>query len=519
MRVLGLLVLLLACDDSTPPGSDGGRDDGSVSPRDGGAPRNDAVVPRSDGGVSMPPSRSIDVAVSAGAGGVASLGLPFGVGWTSSLDGLRVVDEAGSAIELAASVLATHPDGSIRSALVQFSVPAGDATYTIELGDGAAPTGAIVPVESLLGDDGLPRVWATLPSEWLAESRVVGPLVPFGAADPPLDAWERHCEYAAYAESTDTGNNTWLYDRTTVYVRAYAQSGSLALWQAAYRAGELYRSRITGSGAETRIGIGTVGDVKYHYTQNMAALYLLTGDERFRDAAIGVATRLHELHDPTYDGDDGFWTERNAGFAILGYVHAMIVAGDGASMFRTWADEAVDAALEVQATYPDGYDDAVARCFAHSCEAHDPEECDANDTHYFGCSPWMSAILAEGLDTYATEVGGERAAAAHRSLAELGRILVRDAIVPDTDGRPYYWMGVGPGAGAGYDDGYEEHRGEVAYVAALGYARDGSSDDAYRAGALDLVRGFSEHGVVPHVRSLNWQCRAAVATPALLAPP
>lgn len=501
-----------------PPDSDSGpaRDGGTTPGRDGGTtPGRDGGGVTGDDGGSTPPAMSVDVEVSAA--GVASFGLPFAPGWRSTLDGVGVRDGAGAVVELAATAIARHADGSIRSALLQFSASAA-GTYTVELGEGAAPSGTLVPVESLLGGDGLPAVWVTLPASWLAESRFAGPLVPFGATTAPLDAWERHCDYDAYADTTDLGNNTWLYDRTTVYVRAYAQSGELSHLQAAYRAGELYRSRITGTGSGTRIGIGTVGDVKYHYTQNMAALYLLSGDARFRDAALNVAVRLHDLHDPGYDGGDGFWTERNAGFALLGYVHAMTVSEDP-SMYRGWADEVVDAALDVQATYPAGYDDPDARCFAHDCEAHDPEECAANDTHYFGCSPWMSAILAEGLDTYASEVGGDRASRVATSLAQLARILVRSGIVPDTGGRPYYWMGVGPGAGAGWDEGYDEHRGEVAYVAALGYARSGSSDATLRMQALDLVRGFSEQGGVPHVRSLNWQCRGAVAAPAFLGAP
>src|SRR5262249_18008109 len=151
-----------------------------------------------------------------------------------------------------------------------------------------------------------------------------------------------------------------------------------------------------GSGSSTRIGLGTVNDAKYHYTQNLAIAYLLTGDERLRSAAENVAVRLHDLHDPAYDGGSGFWTERNQGFALLGYLYAMMVAGtgDARAAYRGWADAGVDASLDIQARYPIGYTDTAARCFAHDCEAHDPSECAANDTHYFGCSPWMSAILA-----------------------------------------------------------------------------------------------------------------------------
>ena len=38
-----------------------------------------------------------------------------------------------------------------------------------------------------------------------------------------------------------------------------------------------------------------------------------------------------------------------------------------------------------------------------------------------------------------------------------------------------------------------------------------------RATAEGLVAGLAEFGTVPHMRSFNWQCRSAVATPHLLA--
>ena len=53
----------------------------------------------------------------------------------------------------------------------------------------------------------------------------------------------------------------------------------------------------------------------------------------------------------------------------------------------------------MQESFPAGYGDADARCFAHTADAH------AEDFGTWGCSPWMSAILADGLDAYATERG------------------------------------------------------------------------------------------------------------------
>ena len=69
----------------------------------------------------------------------------------------------------------------------------------------------------------------------------------------------------------------------------------------------------------------------------------------------------------------------------------MIVSDDKAGELQTLADDAVKAYIEAQETYPAGYADQEARCFAHSADA-------AGEPYgYFGCSPWLSAILADGL--------------------------------------------------------------------------------------------------------------------------
>src|SRR5262249_27556097 len=159
-----------------------------------------------------------------------------------------------------------------------------------------------------------------------------------------------------------------------------------------------------------------------------------------------------------------------------------------------------------QETYPKGYADTAARCFAHSAEAHD------EDFGYFGCSPWMSAILADGLERYAAERGGTQGQAARTSLVKLGRILARSG--RDPQGKPYYWMGVGTTRNE--VDDYDEHWGESAYVVAMAWHLGGRSDAALRKAADELTAGFGKSGTVPHMRSFNWQCRSAPGAAAFL---
>jgi hypothetical protein len=121
----------------------------------------------------------------------------------------------------------------------------------------------------------------------------------------------------------------------------------------------------------------------------------------------------------------------------------------------------------------------------------------------------MSAILADALDTYATERGGAEATRARASLVKLGKIVARDG--RDPSGKPFYWMGVGTTMDEVDPD--DEHWGESAYLVAMAWHHGGRSDAALATIARDLVAGTKANGGAPHMRSFNWQCRSAVATP------
>jgi hypothetical protein len=121
----------------------------------------------------------------------------------------------------------------------------------------------------------------------------------------------------------------------------------------------------------------------------------------------------------------------------------------------------------------------------------------------------MSAIVADGLDAYATERSGARQTAARQALVKLGRAFAQQG--RDGDGRPFYWMGVGTNQDE--DDDWEEHWGESAYVIAMAWYHGGKSEPALKTAANQLVKGFGDRGEAPHMRSFNWQCRSAVATP------
>ncbi len=477
------------------------------------------------GGPELPDS--VDVTFSDnGAGGLVrvNFAVPLVPGKLTDETLVRVVVD-GQEVPRATRGLARYGDQSFRSVQIQIDVDPS-VTQAATVGFGEAPGVAALtlePVESTLvsadGESG-PLVYTLLPASWLSTSGVAGPVIPEAdVAGTDLDAWTTHCDYEAFdteafiSQGAATTRAVWLYDRGTAMYLGYARRGTVEPLASAYREVNMFRNRITGTGTGARNGIpeGAASDPKYQYAQNLAIHYLLSGDDRAREAAEAMALGMTELWpSPEYNGGSDSWTERNAGFALLAYTWAAVVTDDQSATLWAAADEAAAAYLAIQATYPAGYDDPDARCFAHHGDAHDPSE----GNPYFGCSPWMSAILADGLDAYGRERGGQQGTDARAALVKLGRIIARDGL--DGTGNPYYWMGVGTSEAA--VDDYLEHVGESAYTVAMAWAYDGKTDTELRAAADALVAKFKNEGEVGQLRSFNWQCRSAVMTPTFLAP-
>ncbi|HEY5921398.1 MAG TPA: hypothetical protein VIV11_06995 [Kofleriaceae bacterium] len=487
---------------------DGG---GSNFSQDGGGD-GDAVIPP------MPTELTVTLVPDGGTGMQrVNFAIPMARGFLSDEGAIKVL-AGGTELPAARKTLAKYADDSLRSVQVQVDVDVGaHQTLTVQLGVtgiGGLNVDAVSATLTGTGNNVHPRVWALLPAEVLTASGVAGPLIPQASVmGTPLDIWRTFCDYDAwdtdqFLVNSAASRDVWLYDRVTAMYRGYAITGSLVPLRSAYREAEIYRAGMTISGGvATNIAVPSAQtDLKYYYAQNMALHYLLTGDDRYREAAEAVSAKIATMFNPMYDGGDRFWTERHAGFTLLAHEWALMVTDDQASAINTRAETAVSAFLATQATYPTGYTDPNARCFAHSATAH------GEPYGYDGCSPWMSAILADALDQYGRRVGGTREAQVKDSLARLGRIIARDG--RDSTGKPFYWMGVGTTSDE--VDDYDEHWGEPAYIVALAYAATGKTEPALKQAADQMIAGLAANGTIPHTRSFNWQCRSAVMTPALL---
>jgi hypothetical protein len=499
---------LCACGGNagTDPGDDpdGGAHDGG----DGGG--------GDDGGTT--PARFDVTLVPDGVSGMqrVNFAVPLAPGALPDASRVRVL-AGDTELPAARRMLAAYPDGSASAVQLQVQVDVATTTLTVELGADGLGGETMAPVETTLagsGDDIHPNVWVLLPADVLAGSQVFGPLAPKATfAGTALDAWSDVCDYAqwdtdAFLVNADASRDVWLFDRVTAMYRGYAMTGDQGPLASAYREASIYLAGLTiSNGVATGLAVPDADtDLKYYYSQGMALHYLLTGDDRYREAAEAVSAKVVTMWDPNYDGTDEFWTERHAGFALLAHEWALRVTDDQADTIGARSETAVTAYLDAQMAPRFGQTSTTARCFAHTATAH------GEDFGGAGCSPWMSAIVADALDAYQRRTGGSRAADVRTALGRLAAMFAQEG--RDTDGKPFYWMGVGDNPDV--VDDYDEHWGESAYVIALGWNVTGKSDAALKQAADELVAGMKAHGEAGQVRSFNWQCRSGVMTPALL---
>jgi hypothetical protein len=219
---------------------------------------------------------------------VVSSGIPLPPGYLGEGDlGLVRLEVGGEERAIYVGALAgRHPDGSLRSVLIQFRET---------LGRGASRPGVLTvgPGVSRSQPDLDPTAvtWAEPPAvalpnspDYLAESLIVGPSV--------TNEWLQRGAYQAWqAEFERYGEVRWenddmsivdihQYDRSLVWYAGWVRSADPKYWLRGTRAAAAYRER---------------SDPHYQWqphfqeSQGLEIHYLLTGDQRARDAVREIA--------------------------------------------------------------------------------------------------------------------------------------------------------------------------------------------------------------------------------------
>lgn len=378
---------------------------------------------------------------------VASFGVPFPRGLLDDVSRLVVRDVSGRELPSHVQPLLTWrtlgdtrpSDGSVRAALVHVEVElAADAPLalridyggerTLELGEQPPATEGWVDVEA--GDFDLalrePRVYATLPSDWLGSCELRGVTTP-AHSDPAWAWYDDFFVNSAYTATNDlpesitqrielADNEPWLFDRTLTLFGVYARTGDVRWLRHAHRSARFYLAHLTDEGYFSFKD----GDLKYLYGASLLVDMMLTGDV----SVIEPIRRIAELElewDPTYTPDTPFWTERHQTYALLGALVAWEATGDAAHGQRAQdiARASFDLAEDPPAAWPkDG-------CMLHTQRAH---EGDAIDDPI--CSPWMSGLFADAVWRYYRQSLDRDALV---FLADLGEFVAREGVYDGSD--------------------------------------------------------------------------------------
>jgi len=447
---------------------------------------------------------------------VASFGVPFGPGVLTDDRELRVLGADGQEIPAWTRPLAhwwiDGKKGTIRSVLVQVACGFLDAKpRKVRLVWGRARQRSR-PKETPVAETQFARLWepprpaagfadtfeyrcpkvlAVLPPEWLCASLLVWQQVPAGRNK--VAAWfdkhlvERFDASLRYVSANARAYEAHLFDRPATYVKVYARHGAAKHLLAAIQAGDFYIRHLREDGF---FDLKRYKDVKYVYTEGPALLYLLTGDERYRQA-VDRAMKAWATHRRIEYTGRGFWTERHHGFGMLAYLHAYELAGEAAHL--TKARRFFEAAYAMQVKPADGKGPDGA--WVHTGSSH-------GDGSGWTTSPWMSAFLADAIWKYWMLSGDDRCPA---SLAMYAKFIARHAVTPDAKG--VYYMANSPGRGKSANAESPPHNVEAVYLLAMGWWLSGGRDAELRKPIETLWPPVMTDGANRPGRKFNWRFR------------
>ena len=278
-----------------------------------------------------------------------------------------------------------------------------------------------------------------------------------------------------------------LFDRPAVYAKCYVRSGQEKQLLAALEANDFYRQHITADGF---LDLKPEKDLKYVYSEGTAIMYMLTGDESYKETLRRVAKGWETHRRIEYQPAD-FWTERHHGFGMMAWVHLYELTGE--ARYLDNAERFFNAALDMQVHPGDGK--APDGAWVHTADSH-------GDGNGWTSSPWMSAFLTDAIWKYWMLSGDDRAAA---SLAMYDSFAAKYAITPD--GKFVYYMANSPGRGESENEDDVAHNMEGIYLMAMGYYLSGGTDQAFLKRIDTLKPGLLEDGANNPGRKFNWRFR------------
>jgi hypothetical protein len=251
------------------------------------------------------------------------------------------------------------------------------------------------------------------------------------------------------------------------------------------------------------IGHGRCPDpskTRYTFPQGLVQDYFMFGDEQARNVSGLIVDNFYMTHgDGNYykaPQTRGFWTEREAGFAVNGIMAHYEATGNVTYLNKV--RERVTSLHQMQA-------DNGRRAWVHNLFDHDPSEgCATSD---WGSSPWMSGLLLEGIIKF------------HKLTNDA---LAADSIVMAVDDLRAHYLATGDAAGRSfvylgcpvYTDGTPDLDNLIAH--AFGYAYKLTGLDAYKTLGTALFNTSVAEGVTSTHKHYDQQFRTSGHFPAYL---
>jgi len=404
---------------------------------------------------------------------VVSFGVPFPPNILVDHTRIWVQDERGEEIPVFTRPLAhwwlDREQNGLRSVLVQFEMMFADAdlrrvTVSWDRAPKASRKREVPTVETqfVRADADVsyrcPKVLAILPPEWMCQSWIAWQQVSASANStaPWYDTHMLDQFPGSLPHINEERYAPHLYDRPATYAKIYIRHGLREQLLAGLKAGDVYVSHM---GEDGSFGLKS-GDFKYVYAEGSTLLYLLTGDDRFRNATLKAGERWAHWSGYRYTGE-GFWTERHTAFGMAAFLNAYMLTGDG-----DWLDRAAayyDGVYAMQSVPLDGK--VADGAWRHTAESH-------GDGDGWSTSPWMSALLCDSIWQYWMLTGDARAP---ESLAAYAKFIARYAVTPD--GAGVYYMAASPEAGMSVNAENPPHHVEACYMLAMGYYFSGGKDE------------------------------------------
>jgi hypothetical protein len=190
----------------------------------------------------------------------------------------------------------------------------------------------------------------------------------------------------------------WLFDRPRAIYQMFIMTGDKRWLTEAEKLTEFYLENLDETGQFT---LKKELDLKYLMPNGLLYHYFLTGDKRIESALKNIFTL--SLHwSPNYENRRKFWTERHQASALNAAISYWEISGSTEAKHRI--DEILDATVKMVFYPQDQW--TIKNCPQHTYLSHEGK---AGQSPV--CSPWMMALLADGLWRYYLLTEDKRAGA------------------------------------------------------------------------------------------------------------